>query len=202
MWASTIEEHDRRQHEAGEPDHGRNAGRSLRQRPPAGRAGRGRRGSRPPTTQASAKIDGDQVGGLGRAPLQGLQDLADRLAVVVGGAPRRRAGRRRPDGARAFEQVLFGRRGRCARAAAGGLALRLGRWIGRRRCGCPRAGRLCSRPPGSPSERCPSGPSSSSGNSPCRPSPRVRYSGPGPQPDGRCRFRPGHTRVIVVNPLS
>ena len=130
-----VEEQDRRQHEAGEADHGRDAGRALLQhRLQIGQIEeRQHHAARRPGDREHGR---DDVGGLGRALLQAVQDLADRLAVVIGGElarPHVVGGR----GAATLEQVLLGRRRSDRVARCGGWARR---WRRLRGCGVLIAG--------------------------------------------------------------
>ena len=167
-----VEEHDRRQHEAGKPDHGRDAGRALLQhRLQIGQIEeRQRDAARRPGEREHGRHD---IGAVGRALLQAVQDLPDRLAVVIGGelarprvvggeaAPDPRTGPFRGEGSDAYERVRrAGSRGGaagCAGCELGGLS--------------DAARRMRSGPAGWPSWPRRSGPSASSGCSPCRPSP-------------------------------
>ena len=118
-----VEEHDRRQHEAGKPDHGRESGRTLvqhrlqtRQIEECQHDAARRPGDR--------EHGGNDIGTVGGALLQAVQDLSDGQTVVIGGelaGPRVVGGEVR----RTLEQVLFRRRLRCVRTVRGGLARRL-----------------------------------------------------------------------------
>ena len=97
----------RRQHEGGEADHRRNAGGALRQhRLQVGQIEEGQdQAAQHPGERENRS---DQIGRARRLALQGLQDHADRLAVVVGGAARLRLVVGGGRGADALEQILVG----------------------------------------------------------------------------------------------
>ena len=124
-----VEEDHRREQERREPDDGRNAGRALTQR--RLQLGQEQEGEDRAADHPGEPENGrDHIRGLGGAALQRLENLADRLPVVVGGA----GARTRIVGVRAVEQLLLDGGGSRSFAPlpAAGLARWCGGWLQRR----------------------------------------------------------------------
>ena len=121
-------EDDRQQRGGAEPDHqrdrraaGAERGIEIRQIGPRQRQAADNPGD--------GKCGGDEIGRAGRTPLQRVQDLADRLLIVVGGV-RRGAGKIARADRVGTEEVVAGRRGRTLGAAVGGAGQQIGHALG------------------------------------------------------------------------
>ncbi len=105
------EEDDGQQRRGAKSDHGR--GRRMARAKRRVEIGQiGPRQGETADNPGSGKHRGDEIGGPGRAVLQGLEDVADRLLIVIGGAKRLRLGGARARGADVVEIDGLFERGR------------------------------------------------------------------------------------------